>query len=101
MNKDFISKLCSHCTEDLVFMQDVKQSNYFAQLEQEFISGMGYDFVMQYQAAAGEIHAQEFEAAFLKGLQFSAQFMLTVLPPQSSRPSAPNRRRAAEMSSQP
>ncbi len=82
MDKDFISKLCSHCTEDLMFTQDMKQSKYFAQLEQEFINGMGYNFVMRYQQAAGEVYAMEFEAAFLQGLQFAAQFMLTVLSPQ-------------------
>lgn len=84
MKKDFLADLCSYCTEDIGFPQDAKQHDRFFQLEQEFIRGMGYDFVTQYQAAAGELHAQEFDAAFLKGLQFAVQFLLAVLPPQSS-----------------
>lgn len=98
MDEMFLRDLCSYCTENLTFPQD--ETERFFQLEQEFINGMGYDFVMQYQAAADELHAKEFDAAFLSGLQFAAQFMLHVLPPQSSSPSAPKRRRAAEISSQ-
>ena len=101
MDKDFISELCAHCTGDLAFMQDINESKHLSQLEQEFIHGMGYDFVMRYQAAAGKLYAREFDATFLKGLQFATQFMLTVLSPQASCSSAPNRRRAEEMSSQP
>lgn len=82
MAANFISDLCAYCTEDVVPAQDTKQTERFFQLEQQFIDCMGYDFVMQYQAAAGEIHAREFETAFLKGLQFAVRFMLAVLPPQ-------------------
>ena len=99
--EDFISSLLNYCTEDFSFSQDKPQTEHFFSLEREFINGMGYDFVMRYQAAADELHAKEFEAAFLSGLQFAARFMLTVFPLQSSSPSAPKRRRAAEMSSQP
>lgn len=84
MYKDFLSDLCAYCTEDIALPQDTKQYEIFFQLEQEFISHMGYDFVMQYQAAAGETHAKEFDAAFLQGLRFAIQFILTALPPQSS-----------------
>ena len=101
MNTEFLRDLCSYCTEDHPFVQDKTQTKQFFQLEQEFINGMGYDFVMRYQAADDELRAKEFDAAFLSGLQFAARFMLTVLPPQSSAPSAPKRRRAAEISSQP
>jgi len=96
--ENFISSLFNYCTEDFTFPQDKPQTERFFQLEREFINGMGYDFVMGYQAAADELHAKEFEAAFLSGLQFATRFMLTVFPLQSS---APKRRRAAEMSSQP
>ena len=82
MEIDFLSDLCSYCTEDIVSSQDRNQYKRFFELEQEFIDQMGYDFVMRYQAAAGEIHAREFDAAFLSGLQFAVRFMLTVLPPQ-------------------
>lgn len=87
MHKDFLSDLCAYCTEDIALPQEPKQHDIFFELEQEFSSHMGYDFVMQYQAAAGEIYAKEFDAAFLQGLRFAAQFILTALPPQS--PSAP------------
>jgi len=79
---DFISALLDHCTENLAPLQDAKQNERFFRLEQEFIDHMGYDFVMRYQAAAGELHAREFDAAFLSGLRFAVRFMLTVLPPQ-------------------
>ena len=89
MDKEFVCDLCSYCTEHSPFPQDKTQTERFFQLEQEFIRGMGYDFVMRYQAAAGALHADEFEAAFLSGLQFAARFMLSVFPPQSSSPSVP------------
>lgn len=101
MDQEFIRDLYFYCTENPIFSQDKPQTERFFQLEREFINGMGYDFVMGYQAAADELHAKEFEAAFLSGLQFAARFMLTVFPPQTSSPSAPKRRRAAEISSQP
>ena len=82
MDVNFISDLCAYCTEDVVPPQDAKQAERFFQLEQQFIDHMGYDFVMEYQAATDALHAQEFDTAFLNGLQFAVRFMLTVLPPQ-------------------
>ena len=86
---DFIVDLCSHCTESITHEQDTKSCERFLQLEQQFIDRMGYDFVMEYQAAADALHAREFEAAFLSGLRFAAQFLYRLFPPQSSSPSAP------------
>lgn len=44
MDINFLTDLCSYCTEDLVPPQDEKQSSLFFKLEQEFIDHMGYDF---------------------------------------------------------
>ena len=90
MNNTFLSDLCAHCTEDIPPLQDKALHEHFLKLEQEFISRMGYDFVMQYQQAAGRLYAHEFDAAFLRGLQFSAHFLLTVLPLSSPPPPPPS-----------
>ena len=86
---NFISDLLDHCTEPLAPVHDPKETEHFLRLEQQFIDRMGYDFVMEYQAAADELLAREFEAAFLSGLRFSAQFLCRVFPPQSPSSSAP------------
>ena len=85
----FLSDLCFYYTEQTEAPDTPNQrqaSERFTRLEQTFIAQMGYDFAAEYQKAAYEVSKWEFDAAFLKGLQFGVQFMLTALPPQSSSP---------------
>jgi len=61
----------------------------FAELEKQFLETMGYDLVMEYQTVCDQLSSWEKEAAFLAGLRFSAQYMLSVLPYSSDPAAAP------------
>jgi len=89
---DFIRNLCFHCTERMELPKDrttSTASEQILQLEAEIQHKVGYDLLNRYQCAVDEFYAHQFDEAFLRGMRFGTQFMLSVFPQSSDTTSTP------------
>lgn len=101
--RSFISSLLNHCWEDPAAYHDDPQYqadlDTVSALETKISQTMGWDFLSEYERAANRFHEWEHRESFRCGIQFGMSFVLEVFGQSSA--SAPKRRRAAEISSQP
>lgn len=90
---NFLSELFSFVTEGMsapVHSPEYRQAaKQHEQLEQQVLEKTGFELLQRYQFAEQDLFGWESEQAFYRGLRFGVQFMLAVLPPQSSQTSAP------------
>ena len=87
MDNDFLFDLYSHCMASVTWPEDpeIKRAQtVWEALDQKFTQTMGALFARQYQEAQYNAGAWQEEAAFLQGLRFGVNLMLTVFPYSSS-----------------
>ena len=100
--KNFISSLLDHCWNDNSGYRNDPQYqddlDAVSALEDKIIETMGWDFLSEYEQAIHQFREWEYRETFRCGIRFGLRFSMEVLGQPSS---APNRRKAAEISSQP
>ena len=87
MENQFLSDLCFYCMQSVSRPQNPEfdhAQETFLQLEKKFLQTMGYRFVNKYQMAQLHATAWQEDTAFLEGLRFGVNLMLTVFPYSSS-----------------
>lgn len=89
---DFIRDLYHYCSEQPDPPRTRKQqkiSEKILRLEDELKQQVGLDLLTRYQCAVDEFYDFQFNEAFLHGIRFGAQFMLSVFPQSSNTSSTP------------
>lgn len=92
MSHDFLSELCFRCIEAAPLSRDpaARQARQtLCDLDQKMEQTMGRRFAEQFREAEFQDSARREEFAFLQGLRFAVNFLLTALPYSSDENSTP------------